>query len=79
MLSVSLLLHTQKVFVFVDVIAVVGTAYSQVLVFVDVIAVVGTAYSKVFVFVDVIAVVVTAYSKRLCFYLCYRCRCYCIL
>ena len=52
MLSLSLLLHTLKVFVLVDVIAVVVTCI---------------AYSKVFVFVDVIAVVVTAYSKGLCF------------
>ena len=58
-LSLSLLLHTLKVFVVVDVIAVVLTAYSKGLCFV-VIDVVVTAYSKVFVFVDVIAVVVTA-------------------
>ena len=54
MLSLSLLhvLHTIKVFVFVDVIAVVVTAYSKVFVFVDVIAVVVTCI---------------AYYKGLCF------------
>ena len=70
MLSLSLLHAYSKVFVLVDVIAVVVTciAYSKVFVLVDVIAVVVTAYSKVFVLVDVIAVVVTciAYSKGLC-------------
>ena len=51
MLSLSLLLHTLKVFVFVDVIGVVVTAYSKVFVFVDIIVVVVTAYSKSKVFV----------------------------
>ena len=67
MLSLSLkhVLHTLKVFVLVDVITVVVTAYSKVFVLVDVIAVIVTciAYSKIFVLVDVIAVVISAHSK----------------
>ena len=51
MLSVSLLLHTLKVFVLVHVIVVIVTCI---------------AYSKVFVLVDVIVVIVTAHPKGLC-------------
>ena len=54
MLSLSLLLHTLKVFVLVDVIAVVVTAYSKVFVFVDVIAVVVTACPKLVVLLYII-------------------------